>query len=115
MLTDPQITNEEAIKLQNPYISYCAGKKVAEKAVWDYVERENPGYSVTVLLPPLIFGAPIQDVKSLKNMNYSTDVFYSFINGTNDVVPPTSFAAYVSQSSSKKDLIPTSSEMLMLA
>lgn len=32
----------------------------------------------------------------MKNMNYSTDVFYSFINGTNEVVPPTSFAAYVS-------------------
>lgn len=51
---------------------------------------------MTVILPPLIFGAPIQDVKTLKNMNYSTDVFYSFINGTNEVVPPTSFAAYVS-------------------
>lgn len=50
-----------------------------------------------MLLPPLIFGPPIQDVKTLKNINYSTDVFYSLINGTHEVVPPTSFAAYVSE------------------
>lgn len=63
--------------------------------MWEYVQQESPSYSVNVILPPLIFGPPIQDVKTLKNMNFSTDIFYSFINGTNEVVPPTSFAAYV--------------------
>lgn len=91
-----QITKEEAIQAQDAYISYCAGKKLAEQAIWDYVQREHPSYSVNVILPPLIFGAPIQDVKTLKNMNFSTDLFYSLINGTNEVVPPTPVAAYVS-------------------
>lgn len=94
--TAQQISNEEATKAQNPYMSYCAGKKVGEQAIWDYVKKENPSYSVTVLLPPLIFGPPIQDVKTMKNMNFSNDVFYSLWNGTYQEVPSTTFPAYVS-------------------
>ncbi|KAH8653196.1 hypothetical protein BGZ60DRAFT_436110 [Tricladium varicosporioides] len=86
---------EDARKAQNPYYSYCVAKAESEKAIWQYVKTEKPQYSVTVLLPALIFGPPIQPISDLKKMNYSTDVFYSLFNGTYDVTPPTSFPSYI--------------------
>ena len=86
----------DAIGAQNPYISYCVAKAESEKAIWKYVEEEKPKYSVSVLLPALIFGPPIQPVKSLKGLNYSTGTLYELINGSHDVVPATTFPSYVS-------------------
>lgn len=86
----------DAIAAQNAYISYCVGKAEAEKAIWKYVEEEKPHYSVSVLLPALIFGPPIQPITSLKKTNFSTDVLYSLFNGTYEITPPTSFPSYVS-------------------
>lgn len=48
------------------------------------------------MVPPLIFDAPIQDMKTVKNMNCNTNLFYSLINGSNETVLPTPLAAYVS-------------------
>jgi hypothetical protein len=90
------LTIDDAIAAQNPYISYCVAKAESDKAIWSFIASEKPSYSVTVLLPALIFGPPIQPVGSVKKINYSNDVFYSLFNGTYEVVPPTSFASYVS-------------------
>ncbi len=91
-----QLTIADAIERQHPYYSYCVGKAEGEKAIWKFVEEEKPSFTVSVLLPALIFGPPIQPVSDLKKINYSSDVFYSLFNGTYDVVPPTSFVSYVS-------------------
>jgi nucleoside-diphosphate-sugar epimerase len=91
----PQLTVADAIKAQNAYISYCVAKKVAEEVIWAYVAESKPHYTVTVFLPALIFGPPIQPIASLKKINYSTDVFYSLFNGTYEVTPPTSFPSYI--------------------
>jgi nucleoside-diphosphate-sugar epimerase len=90
-----KLSIEDAINAQHPYISYCVAKAEAEKAIWKYVAENKPHYSVSVLLPALIFGPPIQYVESLKKINYSSDVFYSLFNGSYEVVPPTSFPSYV--------------------
>ena len=90
-----QVSIEDAIKAQHPYISYCVAKAEAEKEIWKYVAENKSHFSVSVLLPALIFGPPIQYVESLKKINYSSDVFYSLFNGTYKVVPPTSFPSYV--------------------
>ena len=91
-----QLSIDDAVKAQNAYHSYCVAKAEAEKAIWKYVEEQKPHYSVSVLLPALIFGPPIQPIASLKKINYSNDVFYSLFNGTYEVTPPTSFPSYVS-------------------
>jgi hypothetical protein len=71
------------------------GKKEADKAVWKFIDENKPDFTVSILLPALIFGPPIQPISSLKKINYSTDVFYSLFNGTYEVTPPTSFGSYV--------------------
>ncbi|CAG8961394.1 hypothetical protein HYFRA_00013342 [Hymenoscyphus fraxineus] len=89
------LTIDDAIKAQHPYISYCVAKAESEKAIWKFVDEEKPDFSVTVLLPALIFGPPLQPVTSLKRINYSNDVFYGLFNGSNEVVPGTSFPSYI--------------------
>ncbi|KAG4437215.1 hypothetical protein IFR05_007304 [Cadophora sp. M221] len=89
------VSIDDAIKANHPYISYCVAKAESEKAIWKYVEDNKPSYTVSVLLPALIFGPPIQPVTSLKKINYSSDVFYSLFNGTYEVVPDTSFPSYI--------------------
>lgn len=89
------ITQEQARKTNDAYISYCSGKKEAELAIWKFVKDESPSFTVTVFLPALIFGPPIQPVHSLKGLNYSSNVFYSLWNGSNVSVPPTSFPSYI--------------------
>lgn len=91
-----QLSIADAIAAQNAYYSYCVAKAEAEKAIWKYVSEEKPHYSVSVLLPALIFGPPIQPIGNLKKINYSNDVFYSLFNGAYEVTPPTSFPSYVS-------------------
>lgn len=89
------ITAQTAREAQNAYLSYCSSKKEAELAVWSFLEKEKPAFSVTVFLPALIFGPPIQPVKGLKSLNYSSNVFYSLWNGSYEEIPPTSFPSYI--------------------
>jgi nucleoside-diphosphate-sugar epimerase len=82
--------------MNNPFISYCSSKKEAELAVWEFVKTEKPSFAVTVFLPALIFGPPIQPLKSVKDLNFSVGVLYSLFNGSNpDTIPGTMFPAYI--------------------
>lgn len=90
------ITPEFAREQKNGFYNYCSSKKESELAVWDYVKTEKPSYSVTVLLPALIFGPPLQAMTSLKHLNFSVGVVYSFFNGTYEEIPNTHTAAFPS-------------------
>jgi nucleoside-diphosphate-sugar epimerase len=92
------ITQEQARAAANAYISYCSGKKEGELAIWGFVEAEKPSFAVTVFLPALIFGPPLQPIHgSVKKgaLNYSTNAIYSFFNGSNATIPATSFPSFV--------------------
>jgi hypothetical protein len=90
-------TVEQAQTMQNSFVSYCVAKKEAEKAVWNFVETEKPHFNVSVFLPCLIFGPAIHYVNSMKKINYTNDIIYSYFNGTNESIPPTPFPSYVRQ------------------
>jgi nucleoside-diphosphate-sugar epimerase len=106
---------EEAIKMQNPFvsksshnpvtyllisqISYCVGKKLAEQAIWEFIETEKPAFTVTTFLPPLIYGPMLQVIKDTKSINLSNNLLYSiFTSATSEdgKVPPTMFPGCVS-------------------
>ncbi|KIV96959.1 hypothetical protein PV10_00769 [Exophiala mesophila] len=89
---------DDAIKAQNSYISYCVGKKLAEKAVWDFIEREKPQFTVTNFQPPLIFGPMEQKVDSADKINFSTSQIQSILNSgkaEGGKVPATMFPGYI--------------------
>lgn len=85
--------------MQNPFINYCVGKKVGEKAIWAFVEKEKPPFHVTNFCPPLLMGPPLHKIKNMKNINFSTNFIHSVFDGTWDTVGKTMFPAYVRISS----------------
>ncbi|KAF2433553.1 NAD(P)-binding protein [Tothia fuscella] len=92
------ITIASAKEVNNPFVSYCSSKKEAELAVWDFVTSEKPSFTITVLLPALIFGPPIQPLKApaTKNLNFSVGVIYSLFDGSNkERTPGTMFPSYI--------------------
>ncbi|KIY02364.1 uncharacterized protein Z520_02502 [Fonsecaea multimorphosa CBS 102226] len=71
---------EDAVKAQSNYVSYCVGKKLAEQALWKFVEEENPSFTVTNFMPPLIFGPMLQKVAGVEKINFSNGLIYAIMN-----------------------------------
>ena len=70
--------------------AYCASKKFAEKAAWDFVEMEKPNFDVATICPPMIYG-PLDHDASLDHLNTSSSDIYRFMNGSQKEVGPTAF------------------------
>jgi nucleoside-diphosphate-sugar epimerase len=45
------ITQEEA--MENPAAGYRASKTFAEKAAWDFIEKESPNFTLATMCPPV--------------------------------------------------------------
>ncbi|KAL6412526.1 hypothetical protein AUP68_03729 [Ilyonectria robusta] len=92
-----RLTQDDARAANHPFYSYCSSKKEGELAIWEFVETEKPSFGITVFLPPLIFGPPIQAIKKpiSKGINFSTDIFHSLWDGSNDEIPSTMFPSYI--------------------
>ncbi|KAH8732464.1 hypothetical protein GQ44DRAFT_745666 [Phaeosphaeriaceae sp. PMI808] len=73
------ITLEEA--QENPMMGYRASKTFAEKAAWDFVEKETPNFSISTINPPVVFGPIIHALDSLENMNTSNQRLLSLAQG----------------------------------
>lgn len=50
------VTHEEALK--DPSTGYRGSKTFAEKAAWEFVEKEKPNFSISTMCPPLVLGMP---------------------------------------------------------
>lgn len=73
------ITHEEA--LLNPSNGYRASKTFAEKAAWDFVEKEKPSFDIATLSPPLVLGPVIHYLQSLDSINTSNERVRNLIQG----------------------------------
>ncbi|KAH8646163.1 hypothetical protein BX600DRAFT_477217 [Xylariales sp. PMI_506] len=100
VLTDDswiKVTQDDARAANHPFYSYCSSKKESELAIWDFVKTQKPHFGVTVFLPALIFGPPIQPLRKpvSKGINFSNDLFHSLWDGSNATVPATMFPSYI--------------------
>jgi len=50
------VTYDQAKNSTVPYFVYSASKSLAEKAAWDFVEEKKPGFTLTTILPSIIYG-----------------------------------------------------------
>lgn len=73
------ITMEEA--LASPAGGYRASKTFAEKAAWDFVEKEKPNFTISTMCPPLVLGPIVHYLNSLSALNTSNQRTRSFITG----------------------------------
>ena len=83
------ITEEEAVA--SPQAGYRASKTFAEKAAWDFVEKEKPGFTLTTLCPPLVLGPIVPYLQSdIENLNTSNQRIAAILTGKAKTdVPPT--------------------------
>ncbi|CAE6470303.1 unnamed protein product [Rhizoctonia solani] len=80
------VTYEFAVK--NPQVAYFASKALAEKAAWEFIEHEKPGFDLVTICPTMVYGPVLQEVTSLDSINASSLQFYQVFNGQNNELKP---------------------------
>ncbi|KAJ5819887.1 hypothetical protein N7474_005478 [Penicillium riverlandense] len=86
----------EAQAYESPANAYRASKTFAERAAWEFVERENPAFSLSVINPPLVLGPIAHDLASLSALNTSNQRIRDLISGAaKDRCPPTGNYGFV--------------------
>lgn len=95
------ISSDEALTTDVPNRAYQASKTFAERAAWDFVEREKPRFDLVTINPPMIFG-PLVDADQLhgpQELNQSTwNIYSQFLapgRKSSDPVPPNGLHLYV--------------------
>lgn len=63
------VTPDEAE--ENPATGYRASKTFAEKAAWDFVQKEKPNFTLATMCPPLVLGPVVHYLNSLDALNTS--------------------------------------------
>lgn len=82
------ITAEQAV--ENPANGYRASKTFAERAAWDFVEKEKPNFSIATMCPPLVLGPIVHYLNSLDGLNTSNQRIRDIMLGkAKDEIPPT--------------------------
>lgn len=73
------ITPEEAPA--NPSNGYRASKTFAERAAWDFIEKEKPSFDLVTMNPPMVFGPVVHHLNALDSLNTSNERIRDFIQG----------------------------------
>ncbi|KAL9112976.1 MAG: hypothetical protein Q9227_002841 [Pyrenula ochraceoflavens] len=83
------VTFEQAATGDAP-TAYRGSKTLAEKAAWDFVEKEKPNFSISTLNPPLVLGPIVHYLNSLEAINTSNARVRDMIQGKcKEQLPPT--------------------------
>ena len=73
------VTAEQA--LESPSLGYRASKTFAEKAAWDFVEKEKPNFTLATMNPPLVFGPVVHHLSTLSSLNTSNQLVRDMTQG----------------------------------
>lgn len=88
------VTVEQALESANT--AYRVGKTFAEKAAWDFVEKEKPNFQVATILPTLVLGPTVHGLNSLDSLNTSNERIRDMILGKmKDGLAPTGYFLWV--------------------
>ena len=88
------ITYDEAVTADGT-TAYCASKKLAERAAWDYMANHpSSNFSLATVCPPMIYG-PLEHNVHLNSLNASSQDIYRLINGSEKKIPEATFIAWV--------------------
>lgn len=73
------ITHEQA--LQNTNYGYRASKTFAEKAAWEFVEKNKPNFDIATICPPMVLGPVKPYSPGIEAMNTSNTLISSIVTG----------------------------------
>ncbi|KAF3041398.1 methylglyoxal reductase (NADPH-dependent) gre2 [Didymella heteroderae] len=84
------ISMEQA--LSGGQLAYVGSKTFAERAAWDFIEKEQPGFTLSTINPVMVFGPVSYPLKTLDAVNTSNAVFKDIITGKwRDEIPSNTF------------------------
>ncbi|PQE29803.1 hypothetical protein CJF32_00000453 [Rutstroemia sp. NJR-2017a WRK4] len=66
---------------ENPAFGYRASKTFAEKAAWEFVEKEHPNFTLSTMNPPLVLGPIVHYLNSLSALNTSNQRVRDLMTG----------------------------------
>jgi nucleoside-diphosphate-sugar epimerase len=69
------------LKYNQELIIPTASKTFAERAAWEFVEKEKPNFTLTTMNPPLVLGPIVHYLNSLSALNTSNQRIRSLITG----------------------------------
>lgn len=78
-------------------LAYRGSKALAERAAWDFVEKEKPDFQISTINPALVFGPIVNYLNSLDAINTSNQIIRDLIQGKfkHKDLPPTSLYVWV--------------------
>ncbi|RAK79332.1 NAD(P)-binding protein [Aspergillus fijiensis CBS 313.89] len=63
------VTWEEAVTTNDHSGAYCASRRFAELAAWDFVKPQEPPFDLVVLCPPMVYGPLWHTINSIEELN----------------------------------------------
>jgi nucleoside-diphosphate-sugar epimerase len=74
------VTMDEALHT-DAATAYRGSKTIAERAAWEFVEKEKPNFTLSTLNPPLVLGPVVHYLTSLDSLNTSNEMVRDLIAG----------------------------------
>ncbi|RDW76867.1 SDR family oxidoreductase [Aspergillus mulundensis] len=87
-----------AAKDAHAAIAYSTAKSLAERAAWDFVKQNNPTFTISTIMPPMIYGPNINATADLAKLNTSSMDIYRLMSPqskSSDPVPENMFWSFV--------------------
>ncbi|OQU95924.1 hypothetical protein CLAIMM_02079 [Cladophialophora immunda] len=89
---NPITRDEAALNAAN---AYRASKTLAERAAWDFVDREKPNFDIATINPPLVLGPVTHGITSLDGVNTSNERILGMTEGKYRHSLPPSLGVYL--------------------
>ncbi|UJR38665.1 hypothetical protein I4U23_031331 [Adineta vaga] len=83
------LTYEQGIAANDEiHTAYRASKVCAERAAWEFMEKEKPSFTIATICEPMIFGPSVRGFKSLDDIRTSNLSIWSLITSGHDAQIP---------------------------
>lgn len=85
----PFTYEQAAVAHDNPILAYCASKLLAEKAAWNFIEKEKPTFTIATMCEPFVFGPRVNGFKTFDDLNTSNNNVWTLVTSGKDGTIPT--------------------------
>ena len=72
------VTYEES--LDNGIGAYYGSKALAERAVYEFVDKKKPSFEVVTIVAPSVLGGPVNEINKIANVHPGLDIWFSLID-----------------------------------
>jgi nucleoside-diphosphate-sugar epimerase len=84
----PFTYEEAAVAKNDPGKVYCASKLLAEKAAYDFIEKQKPTFTIATICEPMVYGPRTDNLKSTDDLNTSNAQIWKLVTSGKDAEIP---------------------------